>query len=138
MGAQGQAATVGVRATRNDSGVRGPGPAEAGRWRGAAGRAWVFLAVLFGLVAIWEGYRAFGVATHLTWPFPVNDNTMPHIYNMIAQLFEPSRRNGPLLVHVLTNGHGYGIVSPAVAGVLASAAGVELAGRFNKHKPRRV
>ena len=36
-----------------------------------------------------------------------------------------------LLVHVLTDGRGYGIVSPVLAGVLASAGGFALADRFN-------
>ena len=64
-------------------------------------RGLVFAAVLAGLWALWEAYRAFGVAVSLTWPFEVNDRTMPHIHDMIGQLFEPSRRNGPLLIEVL-------------------------------------
>jgi SSS family solute:Na+ symporter len=36
-----------------------------------------------------------------------------------------------LLVQVLTRGRGYGVLSPVLAGVLASAAGFALAGRFN-------
>jgi NitT/TauT family transport system permease protein len=91
-----------------------------------AGRAWVFLAVLFGLVALWEGYRALGVALHLTWPFPVNDNTMPHVYDMVAQLFKPSRRNGPLLLHVLTGAALYTARSAFVGFVIGAAAGFAL------------
>ena len=111
-----------------DAGDRGglPADAEASRWRGVAGRAWVFLAVLFGLIALWEGYRAFGVAVHLTWPFPVNDNTMPHIYDMVAQLFKPSRRNGPLLLHVLTDAAIYTARSAFVGFLIGAAAGFAL------------
>jgi len=43
-----------------------------------------------------------------------------------------------LLVHVLTEGRGYGIVSPVLAGVLASAAAFLLADRFNILNHRRV
>ena len=43
-----------------------------------------------------------------------------------------------LIVHVLTNGRGYGLVSPVLAGVMASAAGFAVAGRFNILNPRRV
>jgi NitT/TauT family transport system permease protein len=64
-------------------------------------RALAFLGVLAGLWAVWEGYKAFGEAVGLTWPFPVNDRTLPHIHDMFGQLFEPSRRNGPLLIDVL-------------------------------------
>ena len=68
-----------------------------GRVRGVL----VFLAVLGGLAAIWEGYRAIGEATGLTWPFEVNDRSMPHLHDIVGELFEPSRRNGPLLIGVL-------------------------------------
>ena len=34
-------------------------------------------------------------------PFPVNERTMPHVHDIVGQLFEPSRRNGPLLIDVL-------------------------------------
>jgi NitT/TauT family transport system permease protein len=64
-------------------------------------RAVVFLAVLAGIWGLWEAFKAFGEAVELTWPFPVNDRTFPHIHDMIGQLFEPSRRNGPLLIDVL-------------------------------------
>ena len=64
-------------------------------------RALVFLAVLGGIWGLWEAFKAFGEGVGLTWPFPVNDRTFPHIHDMIGQLFEPSRRNGPLLIDVL-------------------------------------
>jgi NitT/TauT family transport system permease protein len=64
-------------------------------------RAAVFLAVLAGIWGLWEAFKAFGESVELTWPFPVNDRTFPHIHDMVGQLFEPSRRNGPLLIEVL-------------------------------------
>jgi NitT/TauT family transport system permease protein len=72
------------------------------RWLGRA--VWnglVFVAVLLGLTVLWEGYRALGVALDLKWPIEVNSRTMPHVYEMVGQLFKPSRRNGPLLLNVL-------------------------------------
>src|ERR671919_227523 len=64
-------------------------------------RALAFLAVLAGLWGLWEAYKWVGESLELTWPFPVNDRTLPHIHDIIGQLFEPSRRNGPLLIEVL-------------------------------------
>jgi NitT/TauT family transport system permease protein len=64
-------------------------------------RALVFLAVLAGLWGLWEAYKNAAEAVGLTWPFPVNDRTLPHIHDIVGQLFEPSRRNGPLLIEVL-------------------------------------
>jgi SSS family solute:Na+ symporter len=43
-----------------------------------------------------------------------------------------------LAVHVLTSGRGYGVISPVLAGVMASAAGFAVAGRFNILNRRRV
>src|SRR5918992_2050303 len=64
-------------------------------------RALAFLAVLAGLWGLWEGFKNGAEAVGLEWPFPVNDRTLPHIHDIIGQLFEPSRRNGPLLIEVL-------------------------------------
>ena len=64
-------------------------------------RASVFLAVLAGLWGLWEAYKNGAEAVGLTWPFPVNDRTLPHVHDIVGQLFEPSRRNGPLLIEVL-------------------------------------
>jgi len=33
----------------------------------------------------------------------VNDVTFPHLHDIVGQLFEPSRRNGPLLIEVLAD-----------------------------------
>ena len=75
---------------------------DAERVRTAAVRVGLFLAVLAGLWALWEGFRAFAEATGLRLGlFEANDRTMPHIHDILGQLFEPSRRNGPLLIDVL-------------------------------------
>ncbi len=58
----------------------------------------VVLAVVWGL---WEGWRGLGIHFGITWPFAVNDTTMPHLHAIVAQLFQPSRANGPLLITVL-------------------------------------
>ena len=60
-----------------------------------------FFAVLLGIWAVWEAFKYVAEAAELTWPFPVNDRTLPHVHDIIGQLFEPSRRNGPLLIEVL-------------------------------------
>jgi len=70
-------------------------------WLVALGRAGVTLLVLAALWGLWEAYRWMGVRTQLTWPFPVDDVTMPHIHTILQALFEPSRVNGPLLISVL-------------------------------------
>jgi NitT/TauT family transport system permease protein len=65
-------------------------------------RVGLFLAVLAGLWAFWEGFKAVGEATDFRLgQFEVNDRTMPHLHDIVVELFEPSRRNGPLLIDVL-------------------------------------
>jgi NitT/TauT family transport system permease protein len=90
-------------------------------------RGLVFAAVLAALWGLWEGYRAFGVAVGLTWPFEVNDRTMPHIHDMIGQLFEPSRRNGPLLIEVLGKACLFTAKEAAVGFALGASVGFLLA-----------
>jgi len=87
----------------------------------------VFLAVLAGLVALWEGYKAAGEAVHLKWPFEVGDRTMPHIWDMVGQLFQPSRRNGPLLLGVLLKAAAYTAREAVVGFLLGASAGFVLA-----------
>ena len=64
-------------------------------------RGLVFVGVLAALVTLWEAFKVSAEAVNLTWPFEVNDRTFPHIYDIVGQLFEPSRRNGPMLIEVL-------------------------------------
>jgi NitT/TauT family transport system permease protein len=64
-------------------------------------RGLVFVGVLAALVALWEAFKVSAEAVQLTWPFEVNDRTFPHIHDIVGQLFEPSRRNGPMLIEVL-------------------------------------
>ena len=77
--------------------------ASAGDWvvRGAR-QAVVLLAVLAGLWALWEALKWFGETTELRIrAFQVNDRTFPHLHDIVASLFEPSRRGGPMLIEVL-------------------------------------
>jgi NitT/TauT family transport system permease protein len=90
-------------------------------------RGLVFAAVLAGLWGLWEAYRAFGVAVGLTWPFEVNERTMPHIHDMLGQLFEPSRRNGPLLIQVLGKAALFTAKEAAVGFALGAGVGFLLA-----------
>ncbi len=69
--------------------------------RSALSRGGVLALVLAALWGLWEGYRWLWIATGWGWPFAVDDITMPHLHAIVAQLFEPSRTGGPLLISVL-------------------------------------
>lgn len=75
---------------------------DAGRIREAAVRIGLFVAVLLALWGLWEGFRwAAETAELRIGQFEANDRTMPHVHDIVGELFEPSRRNGPLLISVL-------------------------------------
>jgi NitT/TauT family transport system permease protein len=85
-------------------------------------RSVMLLAVLAVLWGLWEGFKWLGEATELTLgTFTVSDLTMPHIHDMVAQLFEPSRANGPLLLEVLWDSALF-TAKEAVVGLLLGAS----------------
>jgi NitT/TauT family transport system permease protein len=85
-------------------------------------RGWTLVAVLAALWGLWEGFKAFGEAVELEiGDFVVNDLTMPHLHEIVGQLFEPSRRNGPLLIEVLLDAALF-TAREAAAGFLLGAS----------------
>ena len=79
--------------------VERPRAARAATARsGALGvvRLVVGVAALWGL---WEGYRWLGIRGHWTWPFTVDDTTMPHIHRIFAAFDKPLQPEGPPLRH---------------------------------------
>ena len=90
-------------------------------------RGLVFVAVLAGLVALYEGYKWIWETTGLTWPFEVNDRTLPHTWDIVGQLFEPSRRNGPLLIEVLWEAALFTAKEAAVGIALGATGGFLIA-----------
>ncbi|MBD0328780.1 MAG: ABC transporter permease [Thermoleophilia bacterium] len=90
-----------------------------------------FLGVLAGLWALWEAFKWVGEATGFRLGrFAVNDRTFPHLHDIIGALFEPSRRNGPLLLEVLVDAALYtareAVVGFAMGAVVGFAIGVVL------------
>jgi NitT/TauT family transport system permease protein len=68
--------------------------------RGAALRAATTVAVLLALWGLWELYRWTWIETGWTWPFPVNDTTLPHLHTIFGALAKHTS-SGPLLITVL-------------------------------------
>jgi NitT/TauT family transport system permease protein len=111
-----------------------------GRWarsdrahlRHGALRAGLFLAVLLALWGLWEAFRWVAETTELrVGQFEANDRTMPHIHEIVGELFEPSRRNGPLLISILWDAALFtareAAVGFALGGVVGFSLGVVLA-----------
>jgi NitT/TauT family transport system permease protein len=85
------------------------------------------LLVLAVVCLFWEAYKWLGERFEITHPFPVNNRTMPHVYDMVGQLFEPSRRNGPLLIDVLLDAAAFTAKEAAAGFLLGAAVGFAIA-----------
>jgi NitT/TauT family transport system permease protein len=102
------------------------------RMRGAGMQVGLFLAVLAALWLAWEAFRWFAETTGLRiGQFEANERTMPHIHDIVGQLFEPSRRNGPLLIGVLWDAALFtakeALVGLVIGALVGFALGVVLA-----------
>ena len=53
------------------------------------------------LVGLWELYRWVWTSTGWTWPFLVNDTSMPHVWTILKAFGEPAQVNQPALVTIL-------------------------------------
>ncbi|HET6643576.1 MAG TPA: ABC transporter permease [Gaiellaceae bacterium] len=90
-------------------------------------RVGMLVAVLAVLCGLWEAFKWFGETTGLRiGAFEVNDRTLPHIYDIVGQLFEPSRRNGPMLIEVLWNAALFTAKEAAVGFALGASIGFVL------------
>jgi NitT/TauT family transport system permease protein len=74
---------------------------RSARLRGGGGQLALVLAVALALWGLWEGYRWIWVKTGFTWPFPVNDTTLPHVHTIVQALFVSPQVGGPWLLTTL-------------------------------------
>jgi NitT/TauT family transport system permease protein len=102
-------------------------PGRTLAWRPVLKRAGMFVAVFAGLWALWEGFKWVGETTGLQiGTFVVDDKTFPHLHDIVSQLFEPSRRNGPLLIEVLWDASLFTAKEAAVGFALGASFGFAL------------
>ena len=93
----------------------------------AAKRAGVVALTLLILCALWELYRWIWVSTAWTWPFPVNDTTLPHIYTIFKALGQPTSSSGPLLITTLLHAAWFTAKEALVGFALGGTVGFLLA-----------
>jgi NitT/TauT family transport system permease protein len=100
----------------------------AATWRPMLQRAGLMIAVAAGLWAFWEAFKWVGEETGFKLgQFTVNDRTLPHVHDIVGQLFEPSRRNGPLLIEVLWDAALFTAKEAAVGFLLGASIGFLIA-----------
>jgi NitT/TauT family transport system permease protein len=103
-------------------------PAIGSTSTGARSRAVTgFVLILVALIATWEGYKLLGSVTGGKIPFtstdlPVryDDQSMPHVWQIIGSLFEPARRGGEPLAVLLAGAAAVTFVE-ALAGFAAGS-----------------
>jgi NitT/TauT family transport system permease protein len=93
----------------------------------AARRTGLLAIVLAVLSGLWEGWHWVGTHFHLTWPFSVNDVTMPHLYRIVQALFQPAQVNGPWLISILWHDSLFTAKESAVGLALGAAVGFAIA-----------
>jgi len=90
--------------------------AAADRWR----RILSVVGVTLGLAVVWEVYKLVGNALDLTTPVRPDNVTMPHVWDVVGELFRPVRRGGDLLILDLT-GRALWTLREALVGFAAGA-----------------
>jgi len=70
-------------------------------FRRIAKRGLVFVLVLGGLWAFWEGYKWLWERTGWSRPFRVDDLTLPHVHTILLQLGEPTSTGDDLWLFLL-------------------------------------
>ena len=105
----------------NHSGVTVAAPPRRQPRRGRVPARRHRVLVVAALWGLWEGYKWLWETTGWTWPFAVDDTTMPHLHDVVAAFWQPTTTGGPPLIDVaLARGAG----SPrkeALAGFLLGA-----------------
>ncbi len=67
----------------------------------AGTRALAVLVLLAALVGFWELYRWIWTSAGWTWPFLVDDTSMPHVWTIIKAFGQPAQVNQPALITIL-------------------------------------
>src|ERR671914_353064 len=92
--------------------------------RSAVRTGGLVVAVLAVLWALWEGFKWFGETTgSRPGALEVNDRTLPHLHDIVGELFGPPRRNGPLLIDVLLDAAVFTAKEAAAGFVIGAVVG---------------
>jgi NitT/TauT family transport system permease protein len=92
----------------------------------ALGRAGLVVLVVVALLCLWELYRWIWTSTGWTWPFVVNDTSMPHVWTIFKAFGEPAQVNQPSLISVLLHKTAFTAKEAAVGFGVGAAIGFVL------------
>ena len=94
--------------------------------RSGLGRVALFVLVLAAVWGLWEGYRWLWIHQGWTWPFVVDDVTMPPLQDIFGALFDPAQANGPLLIDILWHAALFTAKEAAVGFAIGATVGFAL------------
>src|SRR5919108_790449 len=96
--------------------------------RRVVGRGLLFVLVLAVLWGLWEGYRWLWMREGWTWPFVVDDTTMPQLHTIFQALFESARPGdvGPRLITLLLEAAAFTAREAAVVFAVGALLGFRL------------
>jgi NitT/TauT family transport system permease protein len=90
-------------------------------------RAGVVAAAMLALVGLWELYHWIWATAGWTWPFVVNDTSMPHVWTIFKAFGQPAQVNQPSLIVVLLHKTLFTAKEAAAGFVVGAAIGFVLA-----------
>jgi NitT/TauT family transport system permease protein len=93
----------------------------------ALARAGLVVGVVVLLLALWELYRWIWTSAGWTWPFLVNDTSMPHIWTIFKAFGQPAQVNQPSLITVLLHKTAFTAKEAAAGFGIGAAIGFVLA-----------
>jgi NitT/TauT family transport system permease protein len=93
----------------------------------AAKRVGVVSLTVLALGGLWELYRWTWIETGWTWPFPVNDTTLPHLHTIFKALGQAPSTGGPLLITILLHSAWFTAKEALVGFTLGATVGFLLA-----------
>jgi NitT/TauT family transport system permease protein len=93
-----------------------------------------FLAITAALVTAWELYKVVWKQLDLTVPVRPDNVTMPHVWDMILELFEPARRGGEMLLWILLKSSFWTLREAIVGFVIGGTVGFGLGVVFERSR----
>jgi NitT/TauT family transport system permease protein len=90
-------------------------------------RASIVAAAVLALVGLWELYHWIWATAGWTWPFAVNDTSMPHVWTIFKAFGQPAQVNQPSLINVLLHKTAFTAKEAAVGFGVGAVIGFVLA-----------
>lgn len=92
----------------------------------AAARAGAVVLVVLALAGLWELYRWIWSSAGWTWPFVVDDTSMPHVWTILKAFGQPTQVNQPALWNLLFHKALFTMKESAVGFAIGAVVGFSL------------